>query len=72
MREAVSLYMTRAAEKLRRGRLAAGVVTVFINTNRFSDEPQYSNAVTYEPASATDSTRGVGGMGAERDRADLS
>lgn len=36
MCEAVAVYMTRAAEKLRRGKLAAGVVTVFINTNRFS------------------------------------
>lgn len=57
MREAVGLYMTRAAEKLRRGRLAAAAVTVFVNTNRFGDGPQYSNAVTYELAYATDSTR---------------
>ena len=56
MREAVAVYLTRAAEKLRRGKLAAGVVTVFINTNRFSAEPQYSNAVTYELASPTDAT----------------
>lgn len=31
-------------------------MTVFINTNRFSQEPQYSNAVTYELAQATDTT----------------
>lgn len=56
MREAVAVYMMRAAERLRRGKLVARVVTVFINTNRFSDEPQYSNAVTYELASPTDAT----------------
>ncbi len=46
LREAV--YMTRAAEKLRRAKLAAGVVTVFINTNRFSPGPQYGNSATCE------------------------
>ena len=48
--------MTRAAEKLRRAKLAAGVVTVFINTNRFSPEPQYGNSATTELAFSTDST----------------
>jgi impB/mucB/samB family C-terminal domain len=47
----------RAAERLRRGRLAAGVGTVFINTNRFSTEPQYGNSATYELAYSTDSTK---------------
>lgn len=56
LREAVSCYTFRAAERLRRSRLAAGVVTVFISTNRFSPDPQYSNAVTYELAKATDTT----------------
>ncbi len=57
LREAVAVYMTRAAEKLRRARLAACVVTVFINTDRFSGEPQYANSVTFELACATDSTK---------------
>jgi DNA polymerase V len=57
LREAVAVYLTRAAERLRRGRLAAGVVTVFINTNRFSNEPQYGNSATYELAYSTDSTK---------------
>jgi len=56
MREAVAMYMRRAGEKLRRQKLAAGVVTIFINTNRFSKEPQYSNAITYELAYPTDVT----------------
>lgn len=36
--------------------LAAGVVTVFINTSRFDPGPQYSNSVTFELAYSTDST----------------
>lgn len=56
LREAVAVYMTKAAERLRRSRLAAGVVTVFINTSRFSAEPQYSNSATMELAYPTDST----------------
>jgi DNA polymerase V len=57
LREAVRVYLTRAAERLRRARLAASAVTVFINTNRFSAEPQYGNSITYELAYATDSTK---------------
>jgi DNA polymerase V len=57
LREAVAVYMSRAAERLRRGKLAAGVVTVFVNTNRFSTEPQYGNSATYELAYSTDSTK---------------
>src|SRR4051812_32274874 len=48
--------MTKAAERLRRSRLAAGVVTVFITTSRFSTDPQYSNSATSELAYSTDST----------------
>jgi DNA polymerase V len=57
LREAVAVYLSRAAERLRRFRLSAGVVTVFINTNRFTTEPQYGNSVTYELAYSTDSTK---------------
>ena len=56
LREAVAVYMTKAAERLRRSGLAAGVVTVFINTSRFSADPQYSNSATSELAYSTDST----------------
>jgi DNA polymerase V len=56
LREAVSVYMTRAAERLRRYKMAAGVVTVFIMTNRFSGDPQYGNSVTFELAYSTDVT----------------
>jgi DNA polymerase V len=56
MREAVATYMTRAAEKLRRHHVAAGVLTVFLMTNRFADEPQYSNSVTMSLSVATQDT----------------
>jgi DNA polymerase V len=56
MREAVATYMTRAAEKLRRHHVAAGVLTVFLMTNRFTDEPQYSNGVTIPLPVATQDT----------------
>jgi DNA polymerase V len=56
LREAVSVYVTRAAERLRRHQMAAGAVTVFIMTNCFSPEPQYSNSVTFDLAYSTDVT----------------
>jgi DNA polymerase V len=56
MREAVATYMTRAAEKLRRHHVAAGVLTVFLMTSRFRDEPQYSNSVTMPLPVATQDT----------------
>lgn len=56
IREAVAVYMSKAAERLRRSRLAAGVVTVFVITSRFGADPQYSNSATLELAYSTDST----------------
>jgi DNA polymerase V len=57
LREAVAYYTTRVAEKLRRGRLAAGVITVFVHTDRFAKGPQYYNAGTHTLAYPTDSTQ---------------
>jgi DNA polymerase V len=56
MREAVATYTTRAAEKLRKAQRAAGVLTVFLTTNRFADEPQYANSVTIPLPVATQDT----------------
>ncbi|MEK7760211.1 MAG: Y-family DNA polymerase [Nitrospirota bacterium] len=56
MEEAVSSYASRVAEKLRRERLAATVMTVCLTTNEFKEGPQYSNAVTLKLPVATDST----------------
>jgi DNA polymerase V len=56
LRAAVALYLTRAAERMRKHGMAARALTVFVNTNRFSPEPQYGNAATFELTSATDTT----------------
>jgi DNA polymerase V len=56
MEEAVSVYTSRVAEKLRRGRLAATVLTVCLTTNEFKEGPQYSNALTLKLPVVTDTT----------------
>jgi DNA polymerase V len=56
LKESVSFFLSRAAEKLRRARLAASALTVFVQTGRFADGPHYANSVTLEmvyPADAT-------------------
>ena len=56
VREAVAAYATRAAEKLRKQRYAAGALMVFMMTNRFRDEPQYTNSTILEVPVPTDCT----------------
>ncbi|TKB91231.1 MAG: Y-family DNA polymerase [Nitrospira sp.] len=56
MEEAVSVYTSRVAEKLRRERLAASVLTVCLTTNEFKDGPQYSNTLTRKLPTVTDNT----------------
>lgn len=57
LREAVACFTVRVAERLRRHKLAAGAVTVFVATNRFSkDAEYYANSATVEMAYPTDST----------------
>jgi len=45
LEEAVSSYITRAAEKLRNQDSVAGRMMVFLSTNRFKEGPQYSNSL---------------------------
>jgi DNA polymerase V len=47
LEEALCAYVQRAAEKLRGRRLEAGVVQVFLATNRFVEEPQYSDSAVF-------------------------
>lgn len=56
LREAVACYATRAGAKLRRDKSAAGLLRVFVMTNRFSSQPQYSKSalVALTPASDSD------------------
>lgn len=47
LEEAISLYVSRAAEKLRRQKSFAGAIHVYIRTSPFNEsEPQYSNGMT--------------------------
>ncbi len=45
MREALAVYTSRAAERLRKARMVANGVTVWVQTNTFIEgEPQYANS----------------------------
>ncbi|TCS32899.1 DNA polymerase V [Paucimonas lemoignei] len=58
LREAVSSYMARAAEKLRHERSICGAIHVFVQTNRFrQQDAQYHNGVTIPLTEATSDTR---------------
>ncbi len=57
LKEAVTTYITRAAEKLRGQRSAAKAISVFIQTNRFSVQaPQYQRATTIHLPTASADT----------------
>lgn len=56
--ESITLYMSRAAEKLRRQQSFAGSVYVYIRTSPFKpDDPFYSNGMTIPLPSPTDDSR---------------
>ena len=57
LKDALEMYLTNAGTKLRKGKLTARAVTVFLATNRFAKTDQYSSSVTIELAQATGSTR---------------
>ena len=58
LEEAVSAYMTRAAEKLRRQGSVAATIHVYIRTNPHKDgEPQYSPGLALSLPRATNDTR---------------
>lgn len=46
LQEAVSTYVTRSGEKLRRQHSVAGHMMVFLSTNRFKEGPQYNNSLS--------------------------
>ncbi|MBB5060186.1 hypothetical protein HDF16_004922 [Granulicella aggregans] len=46
MREAIASYATRAADKMRRYRVAAEIIFVFMHTNNFNNAPFYSNGAS--------------------------
>ncbi|OZA31854.1 MAG: DNA polymerase V subunit UmuC [Hydrogenophilales bacterium 17-64-65] len=57
LEQAVSTYIARAAEKLRRQRSLANAVQVYIRTNPFSErQPQYQRGITVPLTQATNDT----------------
>ena len=46
MPEAPARYATRAAEKMRRYKVAADNLFVFVHTNTFNNDPFYSNGAS--------------------------
>jgi len=58
LREAAAAYATRAAEKLRQQKMAAGVVTIFVMTNLFEAKPRrFFKTRTFElPTPSSDTT----------------
>jgi DNA polymerase V len=54
--EALYAYLNRATEKMRKQNLSANAVTVFLATNRFAHDEQYSNSLTIELANPSNST----------------
>ena len=56
LREAVVDYVSRAAIKLRREQLAAGMLTVYLTTGRFGEGPHFHDSRSKELPAATWST----------------
>jgi DNA polymerase V len=56
MREAIASYATRAAEKMRRYRVAAENIFVFMHTNTFNNDPLYSNGASARFVETTNDT----------------
>lgn len=56
LQEAVTLYISKAAEKLRKQQSFAGAVRVFITTSPFGDSAKYANSMTIALPSPTDDT----------------
>jgi DNA polymerase V len=54
LHEAVSFFVTRAAERLRRHGFAAGVLSLKLNTDRFGKSEYRANAARYRSAFASD------------------
>ena len=56
MREAITSYATRAAEKMRRYKVAAENIFVFMHTNTFNNDPFYSNGASARFSETTNDT----------------
>lgn len=56
LEEAVSTFTSRCAAKLRKQKSFVSVITVFVMTNRFSDDPKYVNFKTIHITTPTNNT----------------
>ncbi len=56
MRQAIASYATRAAEKMRRYKVAAENIFVFMHTSTFNNDPFYSNGASARFAETTNDT----------------
>ena len=56
LKEALAAYTARAAEKVRRQNSVASYINVFLATNRFKPEPQYSNSAAFRLPAPTSFT----------------
>jgi DNA polymerase V len=56
MHEAIASYATRAAEKMRRYKVAAENIFVFMHTNTFNNDPFYSNGASARFSETTNDT----------------
>ena len=56
VQEAIATYIIRAAQKLRKDKLLASVVTVFVSTSRYHDQQRYFNSMSVVCPLATDYT----------------
>ena len=56
MREAIASYATRVAEKMRRYKVAAENIFVFMHTNTFNNDPFYSNGASARFSETTNDT----------------
>ena len=59
MREAIANYSTRAAEKMRRYKVAAENIFIFMYANTFNNDSFYSNGVSARFSETTNDYRGV-------------
>ncbi len=62
MREALASYATRAAEKMRRYKVAADNLFVFMHTSTFNQDPFYSNGASARFVATTNDTGEVVGL----------
>ncbi|MBT4701415.1 MAG: Y-family DNA polymerase [Rhodospirillaceae bacterium] len=56
---AITVFATTAAEDIRKSNLVSSTVSVFIETNRFSNEPQYSPTRSVDLSPATNNTKHI-------------